>query len=236
MSLSIIIPTFNESQNSYFKANLELLSNISDIEVIIADGNSTDSTQEQISSYNFKKKLNSGDTRAERLNSGIQEATSEMLFLAHPRNLLNAQAINSIKRISSEEVWGGLTHCFDNRGLFYHFTSWYSNQIRAKTRGIFYLDHCIFLHKSFIQNNEPLVPVIPIFEDTALSIKLKKLKRPLLLPQTTTTSAIRFEKNGALKQGFKNQVLKIFYFFNASGHKANAFYENKMNLNNIYDK
>ncbi len=236
MSLSVIVPIFNEARNIYFEENLNLLSGIDSIEIILADGGSTDGTLDIINKFKFKTALNAGHTRADRLNTGIKLSSFDMVLLVHPRNLISKASIKDLQSLSSKALWGGFTHSFDNKGLFYKWTSWYSNKVRAKLGGIFYLDHCIFFHKSFINNDPSPVPTIPIFEDTAFSQKLKKIQRPILLNHKTITSAIRFEKNGPIKQSFKNFILKIFYVFNFSGHKANAFYEKKMNLNNIYDK
>ncbi len=233
--ISVVIPTFNEESSGTLKITLERLSPSTDIELIVADRGSTDATLKIAESFNCKILNIKSHARAASLNAGFLEASHNLVLLHHPRSLLDTHAISQLLMLKDQMVWGGFTHKFDHAHFLYKFTSWYSNEIRAKLRGIVYLDHCIFLNKKLITYG-PLMPEVDIFEDTELSLKLRKLSPPLILPAYSTTSAIRFEKNGFFKQALKNQYLKWLFYFSRSHVKMNKHYEKGLNLNSDYDK
>ncbi len=208
--LSIVIPTANEPENTFLAATLKNLSTLKNVEVICIE------KSEAVS-------------RAERLNLGFERAKGSMILFHHPRSVVEVEGIEYLIKHSQEKIWGAFTHQFDQRHPLLKFTSWYSNQVRGRGRKIFYLDHCIFFHRSLRQQ---ALPSIEIFEDTVLSNQLSKLQAPLLLPYKSTTSAIRFVKNGFLKQSVMNQILKAAYLLKFSDRIMNKIYEKNLNLNN----
>jgi len=228
--ISIIIPIHNDFSNGKIREQLEILKDQSDIEVIYIDGGSTDGSLEYLS--NFKVKLISlkDSNRAERIKRGIEESSSEFLLIHHPRSVLERQGLVALKKIHKNKVWGGFTHKFDSNHYLLSFTSWYSNQVRTKIRGILYLDHCIFFHKELIGDYSAL-PTIEIFEDTLLSELLLKKSHPILIPFVSVTSAIRFNRNGIWKQAILNQVMKVCWFLKISPTNMNKIYEKGLELN-----
>lgn len=171
--------------------------------------------------------LSAADTRAERINLGMAKSAGEMILLHHPRSRLSREAVQALQVRKSEKFWGGFTHRFDFSHPLLHFTSFYSNHVRARFGGIIYLDHCVFFHRTFWQ---PL-PKVAIFEDTILSLQLRKFGRPQILPYVSFTSAVRFTKNGIWRQALMNQFLKIGYYCNVPHERLNALYEKGLNLN-----
>jgi len=246
--LSVIIPTHNEDQNPYFLSNLKMLAKISNIEVICADGHSTDNTQSIIKEHSFVKLVTtSQNTRAARLNAGLLASTHPMVLFNHPRSQLSPEAFEFLKSTHNQTIWGAFTHQFDMNHPLLKFTSWYSNHIRLKKSHIAYLDHCIFCHKSLLfskasqtdnksqsQNNSTVLPMVDIFEDTELSLILRQKTSPILRPEVATTSAIRFQKNGLYRQALLNQALKAAYHLKLSKKLMNQIYEKGLSLNTKY--
>ena len=171
--------------------------------------------------------LASANTRAERINLGVERSNGEMILLHHPRSRLSKEAVQILQDRKAEKFWGGFTHCFDLSHPLLRFTSFYSNHVRAPFGKVVYLDHCIFFHRSFWQ---PL-PKVAIFEDTLLSKSLSHYGVPEILPQVSLTSAIRFTKNGVWWQSLLIQFLKIGYYLNISHERLNALYEKGLDLN-----
>lgn len=185
---------------------------------------------------NIKDKYNviedTDNSRAHRINIGAEKSSGETLLLLHPRSYLSSCAIHYLINENSH-CWGGFTHSFNISNPFYKLTSWYSNNIRAKIREIFYLDHCIFIDRAlFFQVGA--IPQIDIFEDTALSEKLRKVTAGTLLPFISMTSTIRFETNGKIKQAILNQILKLAYLSGVNHKRMNKIYEIGLNLNSKY--
>ncbi len=232
--LSVVIPTFNEISSGYIQKSFPLLSNTEGLEVICVDSNSTDGTIDLIKKHGFK--LISVDTtsRAKRLNIGIQESTGDMILLHHPRSLLNVAAFHTLMT-EDDLFWGAFTHKFDLDHPLLKFTSWWSNLWRGDRRGIFYLDHCIYVQREIFEE-VGLMPEIDIFEDTELCKLLNTYCMPLRLDEISLTSAIRFKNNGIWKQALMNQILKWKYYFKADHKQMNQLYEKKTALNSKYQK
>lgn len=235
--VSVILPTFNEVKTGWLPAILAVFKSLEDdarFEFIAVDGNSCDGTKEFLCEVQNMEvvDLEESATRAKKLNTGIKKASGDIILCHHPRSLLDKTALLSLLELKNKKVWGGFTHQFDQSHPLLKFTSWYSNKIRAK-RGVLYLDHCIFFHKDLFVNDS--IPDVSIFEDTELSrIFCKRVGRPVVLSGISETSAIRFVKNGILKQGMTNQFLKLSYHLGISDLKMNRFYEKRTSLNNSY--
>ena len=231
--ISIIIPTHNELSSNYIQRSFKLLASLPEIEVVIVDSNSTDGTRELADQYNFKIVESTSNSRAGRLNQGIKASSYKMILLHHPRSILDPKAITYLKENMQDLTWGAFTHKFDRVHPLFTFTSWYSNYMRGDQRSIFYLDHCIYAKKELLLK-VGLIPDVDIFEDTEICLKLRKITKHKRLPFISTTSAIRFTKNGIFKQSLKNQILKWRYYFNSDHKKMNKEYEEGLDLNSKY--
>ncbi len=227
--ISIIIPTFNECNNSFLEQSLKKYSKLN-VEVICVDSESTDGTIDLIKKYKVKFINHPTSSRGERLTVGAKQASYPLVILHHPRSFLDINAIDYLIHNQNKINWGAFTHRFDLTHPLLKFTSWYSNFVRGDLKGIFYLDHCIFVKKNILEQIN-YIPFVDIFEDTLLSEKLLKISKPLRLPFISTTSAIRFRKNGIWRQALRNQLMKILYWRNTDHEKLNKIYEKGAPLN-----
>ncbi|NCS94414.1 MAG: hypothetical protein GW761_11490 [Leptospira sp.] len=212
--LSIIIPCESESSD-LLSESINSLSSISpeNYEIIIV-------------------KKTEADTRAKRLNIGFYRSIGDLILFHHPRSKLSLDGFKYLIEMSGSTSknfqWGGFTHRFDMDHPILRFTSWYSNRIRAKIRGILYLDHCIFFDRKLWVED---LPDMEIFEDTELSIRFLEFSKPTILSYESITSSIRFKKNGIFYQSLLNQILKLAYFFKCNPRFMNRVYERGLNLN-----
>lgn len=171
--------------------------------------------------------------RASRLNDGVKATTTDWLIFHHPRSLLPKGAIESILSYK-EPCWGSFTHSFDRNHPLLVFTSWWSNHVRGDLRSIYYLDHCLFSHRSLLADHQPF-GTKDIFEDTEFCLKLrKKMKGKRIKNFLAITSSIRFRKNGLYQQALLNQYLKVRYLLSANPQVMNQDYEENLNLNQDY--
>lgn len=237
--LSVIISATNEIENSYFWSTLNFLNSRENIESIVAiDKNKNHQTYERVKK-NFDRILClhlESHSRAARLNHGLKRSQFEKVLYQHPRSFIDEQAYDYLIHSTDELPWAALEHQFDYAHPILQFTSWYSNHIRLKRSRIAYLDHCIFINKKFYELNSLLIPEVDIFEDTILSKQLSSKYPPKILPFKSTTSAIRFQKNGVYKQSALNQILKLGYFAGIDHQKMNHLYEKGLSLNSKYNK
>lgn len=226
--ISVVLPLFNEMKNGLLQKSLPHLIN-EKIELIIIDGGSSDGTLDYLEELKLKYHSLNKSTRLCRLKKGIELAQNEFIILHHPRSILEKTAFKEI--LYTEAQWGGFTHQFNYTHPLLQFTSFYSNFIRGDLKSIFYLDHCIFLRKHLAEKILA-IPDCEIFEDTEISLELSKSYQGKRLKSKSTTSAIRFLKNGIFKQAFLNQKMKWLYYKKHNHKLMNKEYEKNLNLNN----
>lgn len=236
IKLTVVIPTFNELSLNYLSNILETARDLPSCEIICVDRSSSDGTKELLKHHNVTLIQTDQNTRAARLNLGINAARGDLILLQHPRTLLPREAYVFLIENSAHLKWGGFIHSFDHNHWLLKFTSWYSNNIRPKIQKIIYLDHCIFIHKTLLTKLGPTpVPEVDIFEDTELCKRLRVFARPQILPLVGKTSAIRFIKSGILQQAAKNQFLKWGYYCGVDSKTMNRLYEKSFSLNSKYE-
>lgn len=229
--LSVVIPTLNESKSKIFARVLETYRGMDEVEVILADGGSSDETLKLASQIGAKVIESDPKSRAERINTAVALSKASMVLINHPRSVLSPAGVRYLMQEQDSLTWGGFTHAFDINHPFLRFTSWYSNVVRAKLRGIVYLDHCKFARKE-LMDRVGSIPPVEIFEDTLLSKMLYQAAgKPRILPFVSETSAIRFTENGMLRQGLINQWMKLSFYLGRDHRRMNRVYEGKIKLN-----
>ncbi len=230
---SVIVPVFGDDSCPDVDKICERLTQHG-LEVIFVSGCDSPLICKVVSGFGYRYIELSEQSRGARLQAGFLASSGNIVLFHHPRSLIDLEGIKYFSKMSGQRVWGGFTHKFDKSHPFLKWTSWYSNYARGR-RGILYLDHCIFVSRDLLELIGGF-PCLEIFEDTELSTRLRKHASPKLLPYIATTSAIRFEKNGFLKQGLLNQLVKIGFYFNISKNRMNRLYEKDMTLNSDYNR
>ena len=229
---SIVLPCFNEARHGYLPNILEnLLAQAGDKQIIAVVSPSEDDTLTILRRFPAVEIVETtASNRAQRLNVGIEKSVGEYVLLHHPATLLPEKvALEQAKTVLKQAVWGGFVHGFDWDNWLLRFTSWYSTRVRSRS-GILYLDHCIFARRRALIEVGG-VPDMDIFEDTALSLALKRLGLPAIASGQVVTSARRFRARGLYRQAALNQLLKVMYRANLDPQRLNWLYERKSQIN-----
>lgn len=213
--VTIIIPTFNEEKN-IGKIQRQLDGLKGDFEVIFSDGFSRDATYASI----YYPKIQESRYRSNQMNSAAKYARGDYLWFLHCDSRIDKDSLRRIE--DSLQDIGCFRLRFASDKILLKVIALFSN-LRVKYRNIAFGDQGIFIKKSVFEQVGGY-DAIPIMEDYALSMKLKKCGfRFKLLPSEIITSARRFERGGIIRTCLLMQKLQ---------HK----FRRKCNIQKIYEE
>ncbi len=193
LKISVIIPTYNEEKTviSMMEQLAAYASGNRGVEIIFADGGSTDST---ISLLGNKFRVITGSKgRGIQLNEGALNSSGDVLFFLHCDSVLPSDFIEEIKRCMMHHAVGCFGIRFSSRNLFMLTNRIISNH-RAAIRGIPFGDQGVFIDRTLFFELG-MFPEIPLMEDYEFSLKLKRYGiRPGMTRKRILTSARRYGK------------------------------------------
>jgi rSAM/selenodomain-associated transferase 2 len=213
VKLSVIIPTLNEE--SCLESTLKLLSVAEVCEIIVVDGGSTDHTL-TIAQRGASRVLSAWRGRANQMNVGARVAQGDVLLFLHADTLLPPAFVQEIQQaLSNPQVIGGRFDVrFDSPEWLLGLTAFLMN-LRSRLTKIATGDQAIFIGKdSFFRLGE--YPLLPLFEDIALSKKMKRAGQIVCLRSQVTTSARRWRQKGILRTILLMWLLRFLYFLGVS--------------------
>ena len=201
--ISIIIPTYNESQHlSLLLSDLSIFNE--EIEIIIVDCNSDDKTKDianiyKTNTHNTKKK-----NRGLQLNIGAKKAKGEWFIFIHADSRLSQ---DWLKKVKSVIRYDKNSVCFfkfkiNNKKIIYRFLEIVVN-LRSYIFKDPYGDQGLLIHRETYFKNKGYRK-IPLMEDLDF---IKRLKNKTSLKRLTIpiyTSSRKWEKTNIIFQAFKN--------------------------------
>lgn len=209
IKIAIIIPVYNESKIiEKFSHHIETV--FKNAEIIFVDGKSTDDTTQKIAGK-YKLLHSKKRSRGYQMNLAAKSSVADYFFFVHADSYFDENAYSEVmKFVSSSKKLACFKIKFDSNNIFMKLIALMSN-IRIKLRSIVFGDQGILIERElFFELGQ--FPDIPIMEDYALSIKLKKKKVKInILNSNIISSDRRFRKNGILKTIFKMQKLQRMY-------------------------
>lgn len=220
MTVSIIIPTLNEA--STIDAAVAALERWrGKVEVIVADGGSSDGTLERAREYELLT-IGAPRGRGPQMNSGARAAKGEILLFLHADTRLPDEALTMIESaLEDPAVCGGNFELRFDGG---------TRAARLLTRiypflrlgGMCYGDSAIFVRRQVFEALGGFRN-FPIFEDVDLFRRLKRAGRFVRLPAYATTSSRRFE--GRFIRTFALwSLLQVLYWLGVSPQRLGRLY------------
>lgn len=203
--ISVIIPVYNEE--NIIRNALEILPYSNNLEVIIADGGSSDKTVKFAEQYPVKV-ICCVKNRAAQMNEGANFAKGEILLFLHADCFLEAGSLEEIRcRLDKGYVGGCLSQRIDSKKIIYRSIE-ASGNIRARLSKVFYGDQAIFVRKDVFFRMGGFSDM-KIFEDIIFSKRLKKQGRVCIINKRIYSSPRRWENKGILKATFINWIMTI---------------------------
>lgn len=220
--ISVIIPTLNESGT--IVALLEDLqaARTSGLQIIIADGDSTDDTVERANLL-VDEIVIAPRGRARQMNKGAQQAKGSVLWFLHADTRVPSNACAKIlQSVTAGKCWGRFDIRLSGAHWLFRFIERAMN-LRSRISGIATGDQGLFVTRDAFDQAGGF-PDIPLMEDIALSKSLRRLARPVCLRARLVTSSRRWEHRGILRTIMLMWRLRLAYTFGADPERLAKAY------------
>ncbi|MBI3891927.1 MAG: TIGR04283 family arsenosugar biosynthesis glycosyltransferase [Candidatus Wallbacteria bacterium] len=227
-SVSVIVPALDEEAT--LARCLEMAAGRPGVEVIVADGGSTDGTEAVAGRFPGTRFLRCPERgRAAQMNAGAQAATGRILAFLHADTVLPEDAFARIRGVfepadGPEPIAGAFEIGLDAEGWEYRLIETISNA-RNRWRSTPYGDQCLFLRRETFEAAGGF-PRHPFLEDVALALALNRLGAIVFLPPPgVRTSARRFERHGPLLTAGRNAILAALYRWGVGAGTLKRWYD-----------
>ena len=201
--ISIIIPTYNESQHLPLLLSDLSISN-EEAEIIIVDCNSKDKTREIGNLYGSKIYKSKKKNRGLQLNIGAKKASGEWFIFIHADSRLKQGWLKKVMSVIEYEE--NFVYFFkfkiNNKRLFYRFLEIVVN-LRSFIFKDPYGDQGLLIQREIYFNNKGYRK-IPLMEDIDFIKRLKNKITLKMLNIPIFTSSRKWEKTNIIFQSFKN--------------------------------
>ena len=219
--LSVVIPVLNERER--IGALVAGLTGTGSVEVIVADGGSSDGTPEAAGAAGAVV-VRSGRGRAVQMNRGAGRARGEILLFLHADTSLPGGYDRLVASSMSEPgtVGGCFRFALDESTAFFRFVSLTAN-FRSSRLGIVFGDQAIFVRSSVFRDLGG-IPDQPIMEDCEFVRRLRRRGRFAFLPAEAVTSARRWRENGPVRNTAVNVLVTWAYVLGVSPDRLKAWH------------
>lgn len=234
--LSIVIPVLNEAE-TIEKLLIHLSESISgenDIEVILADGGSTDGTVQiinKISGQSLPKirersfsiqNISSEKSRARQMNNGAKLASGEILYFLHadsfpPKNFDNY----IVSEVKNGNPAGCFRMKFDNKHWWLKLAGWLTQFSWRACRGG---DQSQFITKKLFDDIGGFDESYIIYEDNILINELYKRKQFVIINHKLVTSARLYEQKGIWNLQYHFWTIYVKKWLGADADELYAYY------------
>ena len=210
--VSIIIPTYNEA--AALPALLRHLRRAgahpeSNVEIIIADGQSTDATAALALEAGARVLTCPTKGRAAQLNHGARHAAGSILYFLHADTYPPVGFLDDIRRaVAAGYGCGCYRLAFDTPHWFLRTNAWFTRfDVEAARFG----DQSLFALKSVFEQAGGYREDFIMMEDQEITRRLKQHTKLQILPAKITTSARKYRENGIFRLQGIFYLLTLLY-------------------------
>lgn len=211
LSASVIVPTLDEEASIAAVLRSVAPLRADGGEVIVVDGGSMDDTV-SVGRRLADRVVESPPGRARQMNAGAGLAGGDMLWFLHADTVVEPAALDRFRAVAADPSigWGRFDVRLDSRRPLLQLTALLMN-LRSRCNGIATGDQGIYVRRDLFESVGGF-PEQPLMEDIELSIRLRRRARPCCLPAGLTTSARRWEMNGAWRTIWLMWRLRLAYW------------------------
>jgi len=212
-AVSVIIPVLGEQLR--INGVMDHLSQVApDSEIIVVDGDPAGSTLAVITDTRVIR-LAAPQGRGSQLSAGAGRATGPILLMLHADTRLPGNALSSIRSaVAGDADWGAFRLGIADQGTAFRIIE-RAVDLRCKAFSLPYGDQAIFATRKALDAAGG-IPAIPLMEDVALALRLKRAgQRFRLLDDRVSTSARRWRKDGIFRRTVCNWWLLLRFLAGA---------------------
>lgn len=220
MHISVVIPTLNEA--GCLADTLSNIRSLGPLEIIIADGGSTDGTKTAAALAD--RFLDAPRGRAHQMNHGASQARGDTLLFLHADCTLEDGALAAAERcLRRPGVVGG---CFQQtvraRGLLYRCIDGCATG-RVRWTGLGYGDQGLFLRRDLFVRMGGF-PEVRFMEDLLFCRQLRRAGQIVVANKRIFVSPRRWQRVGIIRQSMRNWTLTALAAVGVDPDRLARFY------------
>ncbi len=226
MKLSVVIPALDEAEQIGPTVRQARAEALSEVEITVVDGGSTDGTAEQAAEAGARV-LESSRGRARQLGVGARASRGDVILFLHADTRLPSRYDSAIREALRDPriVGGAFRFRFDqgDRGrAVLRFIEW-GARLRVALLGMPYGDQALFVRRETLEQIGG-VPQAPIMEDLDLVKAMKAHGGLALLPLDAVTSARRYLARGPLRTLARHWIALLAWWLRVDRVRVAAWY------------
>lgn len=195
--LSVIIPTYNEAAGIGLLVHSLRAHGGAELEIIVADGHSTDATIEQAEAAGARVVRSPRKGRAAQLNAGAAAATGAVLYFLHADSYPpNSFAADIRQAVGAGASSGCYRLAFDDPHWLLRLSAWCT---RFDFDAVRFGDQSLFVRREVFARAGGFREELIVMEDQEIIHRLRQGGAFRLLAGAVTTSARKYRANGVVR-------------------------------------
>ncbi len=221
--ISVIIPALNEA-SGIEAAIRSAQSTLAPIEVIVADGGSTDDTVARAESLGARI-VTSPPGRARQMNLASAKARGRILLFLHADTRLPEDYVSRVRDILDHAALGAFRFSVDESTPALRAMSWWANWRSIWLRSP-YGDQGLFIRKDTFRELGGYRD-LPVLEDFDLVRRAAKLGCVRTAKAAIITSARRWQRLGVARAVLRNQLVVAMWYMGIAPVRIARFYRGR---------
>jgi len=226
MTLSVIIPTWNESAT--LPDCLEAVRRAGmNPEIVVVDGGSLDGTADVAAAAGVRVVI-AGRGRARQLDAGWRAASSSVVMFLHADTWLPPGGLLKVIEVMSDPgvVGGGFMKTFRDGPFLLRWGAGWRCRVGWRSTGRLFGDQAVFVRREVLERLGG-VPDWPLLEDVELSRRMAEAGRVVLLAESVSTSGRRFLEQGLWRTWWRMGRVMIGYGLGVDPRRLARWYRGR---------
>lgn len=215
VTISIIIPTFNEADNiGPLVHDLRRCSCRSLVDLLVVDGGSTDDTVERARQAGARVVVSPQTGRANQMNYGAALTSGDVLYFVHADVQIHPDFVSDIRQaIAGGNDAGCYRFRFASPNLLLRLNNYGTRFPGIMSRGG---DQTLFITRGLFERLGGFRERYIVMEDFDIIVRIRETGRFCIIPKDVIVSARKYETNSWLRVQVANLTAFSLFFMNAT--------------------